>query len=76
MKRAKIISGIICLVFDIVICIMVCHQWALQGCGFWSLFAAIVFYTVGCLGLWILIDQIIDAVYRYDDDEYYGPYDD
>ena len=72
MKRVRIASAIICLIIDIVICFMVCKQWAAVGCGAWSLIAAIVFYSIGCFGLWVLIDQVLDwFTYIFDDDEYY-----
>lgn len=71
MKRAKIISAVVCLLIDIVICVAVCWQWKQVGCNPWSLFAAIIFYSIGCFGLWMLIDQIIEWVFWLDNQERY-----
>ena len=71
MKRAKIGSAVVCLLFDIIICAMVCRQWAAVGCGAYSLLAAIIFYSIGCFGLWILIDQIIEWVYWFEHQDKY-----
>ena len=71
MKRAKITCGIICSTLAIVICVAVCRQWAAQGCEEWSLIAAILFYSAGCYGLWIVLRELIEVVYRYDEDEKY-----
>lgn len=71
MKRAKIVTAILCLILNIVICIAVCKQWAAVGCGVGSLIIAIIFYTVGAWGLYILIDQIIEWIYWLDKQDKY-----
>ena len=74
MKRAKILTAVFCLVIDIIICVAVCWQWHAQGCGVWSLIAAIIFYSVGCIGLYICIKEAVRIVYRLEKKEYpYGP---
>ena len=63
MKRATITTALVCLIIDIVICTAVCIQWKAQGCGTWSLVAAIIFYSVGCCGLYIGIREFVRWIY-------------
>ena len=64
MKKTRIIIGIICLVIDIIICAVVCWQWSQVQCNHWSLAAAVLFYTIGCWGLYIFMMEVIDFVCR------------
>ena len=59
MKKARIITGIVCLVIDIIICAAVCWQWSQVGCSHWSLAAAVLFYTFGCYGIYIFVMEVI-----------------
>ena len=61
-NKSKVVAAIVCGILASIICVSVCIQWHAQGCGFWSLFAAVAFYTVGCWGLYIFISEIIDWV--------------
>ena len=72
MKRARIITGIICLIIDIIICVTVCIQWKALGCATGSLIAAIAFYSVGCIGLYIFIIDVV-RFFRWVDREH-NPY--
>ena len=72
MKRAKIITAIICLIIDIAICWAVCIKWHSIGCGAASLIAAIVFYSVGCFGLYIFIVDVV-RLFRHIEREH-NPY--
>ena len=74
MKRATIATALVCLIIDIIICMAVCLQWKAQGCGTWSLVAAIAFYSVGCVGLYICIREFVRLIYRLEKKEDpYGP---
>ena len=74
MKRATITTALVCLIIDIVICTAVCIQWKALGCSTCSLLAAIIFYSVGCCGLYICIREFVRIIYRLEKkDDPYGP---
>ena len=71
MKRAKITCGVICALLAVTVCVAVCRQWAAVGCNTWSLIAAVLFYSAGSYGLWIGLRELIEFVYRDEEDEKY-----
>ena len=76
MRKATILTALSCLIIDIVICVAVCLQWKSQGCSTWSLIAAIIFYSVGCCGLYIFIRDLVRFTYWLEKkDDPYGPED-
>lgn len=72
-NKSKVVAAIACGILATIICVSVCIQWKAQGCGFWSLFAACMFYTVGCYGLYIFCREVIDYIQYWfgNGDEYY-----
>ena len=74
MKKIRIICGCLAAMLTLAVIISVCFQWYDQGCDWWSLFAAICFYSVCSYGLWYSIDQVLaDIQRREEEDIYYGP---
>ena len=71
MKRVRIGWGIFCAVSDIALCIWVCHEWAKVGCEWFSLLLAIIFYTVGALGIWLTVDSVFSDVQNRDNGDIY-----
>ena len=71
MKRLRIVFGIFCLIATITVIAIVCHQWYIQGCGWYSLIAAIIFYSVCALGIWWTTDEFLASIQKEDDDNIY-----
>lgn len=71
MKKTKLITGIVCLIIDIIICVAVCVQWAQVGCNGWSLAAAIIFYSIGCYGAYLCVINAVEFFKRLINGEVY-----
>ncbi len=59
MKRKRIIAGAVAAVVAIALCAFVCASWKAQGCGAWSLVAAVTMYTSIIAALWGTVDAKI-----------------
>lgn len=70
MKRVRISFGILCAIVVIAVIAAVCHQWHVQGCGWFSLIAAIAFYAGSSYCVWRVIDEFFaDIQHRYEDEQ-------
>lgn len=58
---ARLINDSVFGVGGMILLLYVCVEWQRQGCGWWSLVAAIAFYG-GCLfAMWFTIDQALQG---------------
>lgn len=63
-KRIKVARGITGSVFGLAAMVLipyVCVEWSRQGCGWWSLVAAIGFYGGSLFAIWFAIDQALQG---------------
>ena len=76
MKQLRIAWAIFCAIIDIALVACVCIEWAKTGSPWWSLILVGVFYTVGAIAVWWMIDNVFQSAQdREDGDIYYGPQD-
>ena len=71
MKRVRIVFGILCLIATIAVIALVCHQWYIQGCRWYSLIAATIFYSVCAFGIWWTIDEFLAYIQEQEEDNPY-----
>lgn len=60
-KVARRIAGSVFGVAGVVLIPYVCAEWYHQGCGWWSLVAAIGFYGGSLFAIWFAIDQALQG---------------
>lgn len=59
MKTAKIINGVFWAIIAIVLNIMVCYYWNLQGCETKSLVLGCIVFTAFCAALWFTVHEYL-----------------
>lgn len=62
MRNIRIGWFILCFVLNLLLIISVCQEWSKNGCEWWSLVIAGIFYIVGMLVTWNYFDGILYAL--------------
>lgn len=63
MKKARIINAAIFSTIGVALTALVCFEWKKQGCGWDSIWVAIMQYGLLTLGFWYLVDSEIKKRY-------------
>lgn len=58
--KKRILNLAVLSVVALLLCTLVCVEWHRQGCGVWSLVAAVSFYGVLSAGLMISVEDVME----------------
>lgn len=69
-------SASFCILLDIVLGVMVYKYGVILGASWWSMLLSYIFYSVGCVGVYVFLMTICDWIKEYkknNSELYYGP---